>query len=930
MSLKKELATQFKDKKYYTVELFKELDFTWKTCPVCGHGFWTLDPDRPVCGETACVGSYQFIGKILAGGWDFHKTIEKWTTFFERHGHTILTAYPVVSRWRDDMEFTIASIADFQPWVLKKVVPPPANPLVVPQPCIRFGGEFNDLDNIGKTGRHMTSFIMGGQHAFYGAGLEGGYWMDRCIELNWKFLTEELKLAPEEITYVSSFWLGGGNFGPTLEAFARGLEIVNNVFMQYELLNGSQFRQMDMQVIDVGWGIERTAWITQGTPTIYEATFGPVLDWLIAECGVEVDWDFLNRYSPLSGLLNVDEVVNIDNERRKIVKLLNIDFEEFSRRLGPIEALYAIADHTRTLVFTLADGAIPSNVGGGYNLRNILRRAITLTEVYNFEIDLVELLFKHLEYLKKSYPGVENGRSIIKEIFHVEENRYRVTMKKGAQYVRRKFESQPSLTCDELVTLYISQGIPPEMVQEIGSKKGKPIEICGDFWARVAQAVEQKQHIPESMEQPIDRKLELAFEGCPPPQKLYYAAPQGQYQHEFDAQVVKIVDNYVALDQTAFYPEGGGQAYDNGSLNGIQVTAVFTVAGTIVHELKQVPPFKEGDTVHGIIDWNRRIALMRHHAATHIVNSAARNVLGNHVWQVGADKTTERARLDISHYERITPEQMRQIELEANRIVMENRPISVEWLDRNEAERRYGFTIYQGGAVPGKELRICTVEGWDVEACGGLYPVSAGELGYIKIVNTERIQDGVARLTFSAGIKAVEKIQQLEKVLEEAAGYVSVPKMALPRTVKRFFDEWKELKKQIEALRQQMAEQIAPSLLASATMVNNIAVVVNERDLLPEEMIEVAKKVLEKHERVVVVLAAKRDRVTLVGAVSKINIQISEILNELAQIVGGRAGGRGQIAQGGGPDVSRFDEMLVKAKELLVKAVQDAKPNADL
>ncbi len=254
MSLKKDLAAKFRDKKYYTVELFKELDFIWKKCPVCGHGFWTLDPDRPVCGETACVGSYQFIGTTLTGGWDFHKTIEKWTTFFERHGHSILTAYPVVSRWRDDMEFTIASIADFQPWVLKKVVPPPANPLVVPQPCIRFGGEFNDLDNIGKTGRHMTSFIMGGQHAFYGEGLEGGYWMDRCIELNWKFLTEELKLSPEEITYVSSFWLGGGNFGPTLEAFARGLEIVNNVFMQYELLNGSQFRQMDMRVIDVGWG----------------------------------------------------------------------------------------------------------------------------------------------------------------------------------------------------------------------------------------------------------------------------------------------------------------------------------------------------------------------------------------------------------------------------------------------------------------------------------------------------------------------------------------------------------------------------------------------------------------------------------------------------------------------------------------------------
>jgi len=932
MSLKQELATKFKDKKYYTVELFNELGFIWKECSVCGTGYWTLDADRNVCGETSCVGRYQFIGQTLAGGWDFHTTIKKWTDFFERHGHTKLTAYPVVARWRDDMEFTIASIADFQPWVLRKVVPPPANPLVVPQPCIRFGGDFNDLDNIGKTGRHFTTFIMGGQHAFYGKGLEGGYWMDHCIELNWKFLTAEMKIPPEEITYVSSFWLGGGNFGPTLEAFARGLEFVNNVFMAYELLGNGQYRQMDMRVIDVGWGIERIAWLTQGTPTIYEATFGPVLDWLIAESGIEVDWDFLNRYNPLSGLLNVDEAVNIDHERHKIAKMMDIELTELNGKLGPIEALYAIADHTRTLVFTLADGAIPSNVGGGYNLRTVLRRAISLTDVYNYEIDLVELLFKHIEYLKKSYPGVEKGRDVIQEIFLVEKKRFATTMKKGERHVSRRLDDKESLTCDDLVTLYISQGIPPEVVQEIGRKKEKSVEICGDFWGRVAEAVEKetKKEQPEITPQLRDQMLDQQFKECPPPQKLFYEPPSGQYLKEFDATVVKVVDNFVALDRTAFYPEGGGQAYDTGFLDESRVKATYTVAGTIVHELETNPPFKEGATIHGVIDWDRRIALMRHHGATHIVNAAARKVLGAHTWQVGADKTIKRARLDISHYKRITPEEMHQIELEANRIVMENRLITVEWLERNEAERRYGFTIYQGGAVPGKELRICSIENWDVEACGGLYPSSSGEIGYIKLGNVGRIQDGISRLTFSAGEPAIETIQHLELLLEEAADYVSVPKNDLPKTVKRFFEEWKDQQKQIDALKRQLAEQRTPILLGSAIRINETAIIVSEENLPPDEMIEVAKAILEKQEQAIVILASRKDRVALVGAVNKLDLQINKILNELAQIVGGRAGGQGQIAQGGGPNVGKFDEMLATAKIRLEEAVRELKDSTKL
>ena len=276
MAISKNELKKLFNRDSYEVTIFKENGYERRKCKVCGDYFWTIE-ETDICGDTKCVGGYKFIGQTLNGEWDFNEAINRWCGFFERHGHTRIVEYPVVSRWRSDMYFTIASIADFQPWVLNGTIPPPANPLVVPQPCIRF----NDTDNIGRSGRHLSCFTMGGQHSFNSEKQNlKGYWMDGCMELNFKFLTEELRLKPKEISYREDIWAGGGNFGPCIEAFARGLEIVNNVFMQYVILPDGSYEEMEMQVIDVGWGLERVAWFSQGTPTVYEATFGPVLDYM--------------------------------------------------------------------------------------------------------------------------------------------------------------------------------------------------------------------------------------------------------------------------------------------------------------------------------------------------------------------------------------------------------------------------------------------------------------------------------------------------------------------------------------------------------------------------------------------------------------------------------------------------------------------------
>ena len=260
---KRELKRMFSAQpdRYYQLSTLKDAGFSRLKCPKCAGWFWSLG--KETCGDTVCEGGYKFIGKRDMG-WDFLTAIEKWERFFEKNKHKVVEPYPIVARWREDLHFVIASIADFQPWVLKGIAEPPGNPLVISQPCVRF----NDLDNVGRTGRHMSMFFMGGQHAF---NLHD-YWQNETIHFGFRFLKEELKIPAEEITYREDVWRGGGNFGPSVEAFVDGLEIVNHVFMQFEEGEKSH-KEMERKVVDTGWGLERVGWYASGKANQYEATF---------------------------------------------------------------------------------------------------------------------------------------------------------------------------------------------------------------------------------------------------------------------------------------------------------------------------------------------------------------------------------------------------------------------------------------------------------------------------------------------------------------------------------------------------------------------------------------------------------------------------------------------------------------------------------
>ncbi len=916
MSLTKEELKKRFQRENYEVELFKEKGFIRKQCPTCNHHFWTLNADQETCGDTICSGGYKFLdkkGKNLS----FDQTIKSLTDFFVKHGHSLVKDYPVVSRWRADMDFTIASIAAFQPWVLEGVIDPPANPLVIPQYCIRTGGEFSDIDNIGKTARHLTSFVMFGQHSFNSARLTGGYWKDKCIDLNFLYLTEELGLKPEEITYSEGIWTGGGNFGPNLEAMAYGTELVNNVFIAYGFEN-DVVKKLDMQVIDVGWGLDRVSWFTQGTPTIYEAIFPEVITYLQKESGYKADQELLIKYSKLAGLLAVEEVKNLKQARIGMAKKLGMSYEEMVNTLGPQEAMYAIGDHARTLSLTIADGAIPSNVGGGYNLRVLLRRILALKELFKLEFSLPKIFELQTKLLSVTYPRVGEHLDEILKIVDLEAKRYEDTKKSGRRLVNQLLSKNAQFNFDTLAELYQTRGINPLMVKEIAREYDVNIHVPEDFYIRIHE-FQESEKASQKAKKVGDKDLEEDIDYITEP--LYY---EDVYASEFEAKIVHIVKGkYLILNKTLFYPTGGGQIHDTGLIrvNGkeYEVIDVFKKRASIIHELKEECNLKENTIIQGKINASRRMAIMRHHTAVHLVNNAARAVLGSHIWQAGADKTEEKARLDITHYKSISFDDLQKIEYLANQIILENRSIVKEELNRDKAEQTYGFSIYQGGVVPGKSLHLVIIKDWDIEACGGTHLDNTSDIGLIKLTSSERIQDGIVRLEILAGESAIKYIQQQEKLLKNSSSILSVEPKKLPQTVKRFFEEWKQQKKTIESLNKHIAELQFSTNKVDVEKIKDVDVILRNTSGGQKELIFQATEAVKTIPKGLSILVTHDEKkVIIVGAKSKgLKISLSDIVKKLSAMVGGSGGGNGDIAIGGGPKVEKAKDILKEAKRII-------------
>jgi alanyl-tRNA synthetase len=803
--LKQEFAKNYR--RFYPVETLKELGFIRKTCRACGNNYWTANPSTEYCGDPACVGGYSFIGspptrKRLSykGCWD------EFVRVFSKFGHTAINRYPVVARWRDDVYFVEASIYDFQPHVVSGEVDPPANPLVVPQFCLRF----NDIDNVGLTGRHYTGFIMVGQHVFNKPG-KFIYFKNECIRYNYERLTNGLGIPAEEITFVEDVWAGGGNFGPSIEYFVKGLELGNQVFMQFEQLPDGSSRELRTTVIDHGTGLERYPWLCNGTPTSYDIVFPRVLDKLHDAAGIRPDPELLQKFYLFAGKFDVTETENTELMWRSAASFTGIDIDTLRKEVGFIRTLYSIAEHARTLLVSIHDGALPSNVGGGYNLRYILRRALSLINEYKLNVELEDIVQWHIDEFGSWFAELKEIGSLF-DILKLEKQRYEQSLEKGKALIERIVRSKKTVSVDSLIELYESHGMTPQTVKEIAASHGSDLTIPEDFSLAM-----QEKHSSKIEETTRSQKAGPTFStvdlsNTSETRPLYYEQPE---KKEFKARVLKVLDKkYLILDKTLFYPTSGGQEFDTGSINGEKVVDVFKHGNFIVHVLSKPGSIQEGATVSGEINWEKRQILRRHHTATHVLNASARQILGPHIWQAGAEKTAKKSRLDITHFRALTADEENSIESLANRVVMENRPVIVSTMDRDQAEKKYGFRLYQGGAVPGKRIRVIEVKDFDVEACGGTHCSSTGEIGLIKILSTERIQDGVIRLNFVAGEPAVNYVQKLDEAVRLMSSITGSSLDTLVKTVEKTLEEKKE---QNKILSQAQGEIITLQILKSAS-----------------------------------------------------------------------------------------------------------------
>ncbi|PMB75669.1 MAG: alanine--tRNA ligase, partial [Candidatus Bathyarchaeota archaeon] len=364
----------------YSLPFFKEMGYVRKLCPKCGDYFWTQNPERETCGEARKEGCafYTFIGDPpTKRSYTFREMREAFLSFFEKHGHTRIKPYPVVARWREDIYLTHASIIDFQPYVTEGIAPPPANPLVIAQPCIRLV----DIANTGPTfGKYETIFEMGGHHAFNYPEKEV-YWKDQTVRYHHDFVTKELGVKPEEIVYKEEVWSGGGNAGPCLETIVRGLELGTLVFMQYKVVN-NEFVKLPIRTVDTGYGIDRFTWVSQGAPSGFHAVYGELLDKIFETVGItRIDKDLLAKVARVSGLISLDKTASMWEVRRKVAELVGAKVEELDAFLTPIENAFAVADHTKCLSFILSEGVVPSNIQEGYLARLLFRRIYRLLKM---------------------------------------------------------------------------------------------------------------------------------------------------------------------------------------------------------------------------------------------------------------------------------------------------------------------------------------------------------------------------------------------------------------------------------------------------------------------------------------------------------------------------------------------------------------------
>ena len=845
---------------------------------------------------------------------------EKFLKFFESKGHTIVASSPLVPGNDPTLMFTNSGMVQFKDVFLGEDKRPYVRATSV-QACLRAGGKHNDLENVGYTARHHTFFEMLGNWSF------GDYFKRESLKWAWELLTEVYKLPPEKLLatvyeedqeaydiwtkeiglppervirigdnkggrYKSdNFWMMAdtGPCGPCSEIFYdhgphiaggppgspdedgdRYIEIWNNVFMQFDMAEDGSVKPLPAPCVDTGMGLERLAAILQGVHSNYEIdTFAA----LIKAAGRETHTADLKNNS-----------------------------------------LRVIADHIRATAFLVTDGVIPSNEGRGFVQRRIIRRAVRHGYKLGQKKPFFHKLVKDLvEQMGEAYPKLQADAQRITEVLKAEEERFFETLANGMEILDTALAGGVKVLPGEVAfKLHDTFGFPLDLSADVCRENGVSVDEAGFAAAMEKQKAAGRAAGKFKMERAVEYTgAGNVFTGYENLQEeaivvgLYFEGTAVQQLKEGQAGIV-------VLDTTPFYAESGGQVGDQGfvSAEGVQFGVEDTqkIKADVYghHGVQTQGTLKVGDKVTAAVDGARRASTMRNHSVTHIMHKALREVLGEHVQQKGSLVDAEKTRFDFAHNAPVTHEQILEIEKRVNAEILANSDTQARVMDIESAQKTGAMMLF--GEKYGETVRVLDI-GSSRELCGGTHVTRTGDIGLFKIVGESGVAAGVRRIEAITGANALNYFQDLEATVHSAAATLKSPPADLQPRLAQVLDQVKTLEREINALKGKLASSQGDELLSQAIEVKGIKVLAAKLENADAGTLRTTMDTLkDKLKTAAIVLAAVNDgKVSLIAGVTADatgKVKAGELVNFVAQQVGGKGGGRADMAQAGGTDAS--------------------------
>jgi len=835
--------------------------------------------------------------------------------YFAKQGHEIVPSSSLVPGNDPTLLFTNAGMVQFKDVFLGSDKRP-YNRATSSQRCVRAGGKHNDLENVGYTARHHTFFEMLGNFSF------GDYFKRDAIKFAWQFLTEELQLPPEKLwvtVHISddeaekiwkeemgidpsrfskldedNFWQMGdtGPCGPSSEIFYdhgedvpggppgsenddldRYIEIWNLVFMQYERSADGELTPLPKPSVDTGMGLERIAAVKQGVHNNYD---------------IDLFQNLLKAVGDVTG---------------------NTDPENMSRRV--------IADHIRSCAFLILDGVLPSNEGRGYVLRRIIRRAVR----HGHKLGVKEAFFHKLvsalaKEMGDAYPELIEQQTQVEKALLAEEEQFARTLDNGLSVLEEHLSNLKAkqIPGEVIFQLYDTYGFPVDLTNDIAREKNLELDMAG--YEKCMEAQRQRARAAGKFTVDYTDKIDLDGET----EFTGYETLSGQ------AKVIEVIDNsIVVLDQTPFYAESGGQAGDVGTLQSDQ--NIFKVADTrksgnhFLHLGEfESGSFAVGDTVTASVIDKKRQATALNHSATHLLHAALRKELGDHVQQKGSLVDSSRLRFDFSHNEALSPGELEIIENLINQHIRSNTSVETTNTTMDEAKSMGAMALF--GEKYGDTVRVLSMgeDSFSVELCGGTHVERTGDIGLFKIIAESGISAGVRRIEAVTGVQALSFINDEERLLDSIAGQLKANRGNVADKVKQLQQQNKQLEKELQQLKNKLATSSGVDLSAQAQEVSGIKVLVTEVEGADNNTLRNSMDQLKnKLGTAVILLASKGEgKVSLVAGVTKDicdRVKAGDLMRETAAQVGGKGGGRPDMAQGGGSEPDKLPQALAHAQQ---------------